>query len=365
MLVGGEDESHFDICAEYLNTDNDNEILTAIEFLSLHGRIYTKYKRLTFWEYPSSKTELNRVISDINKEAKTKNLPIHIDNNWEIELETYSKFKKDIDKYVIPISKYINSTTNYSNSDKNKDAEDREMRPESFISIKSIIKEDILLSEHKQFCSLVDSYLQSSLKESFLDNMKSWFKDKFDFIKELATIAKLKFEDLLILFKNTKVYKLFSLIGWSLTKVFELVKSGYKYYQKLIEEIHKFMASNKIVRWTTDNLEQLDKFLQSNPILKHLGGVAVAGLLLYLFFNVGSTGDIETDFGLDNVLYALQGHYNLASIFGGENGMKLITTLTMGMLGLSFPWSTSTTSGFISALIYTLGKITKSKIHKK
>lgn len=213
--------------------------------------------------------------------------------------------------------------------------------------------------DYKDYLSAVSLYEQEArriLEEGILDSISGAIKEKLDFIKELATISKMKLEDLVILFKNIKAYAFFKEIKFNLKKLWELLKAGYYAYDILHDKISGYASKNKIVYWTTEELKKLQAWLDAHPAIKKLFGVGLAGLLLYLWFNVGSTGNIDYDFDFSSILHALKGHFNLEDIFGGANGIKLLMVIVTGAIGLGFPFPSPTNVNFIIALLYTLGK---------
>ena len=56
---------------------------------------------------------------------------------------------------------------------------------------------------------------------------------KASFFSDVAAQAKLKLTDVIMLFKDSRVVKLFSAIGWSFKKLYGLLKTGYKVLKDL------------------------------------------------------------------------------------------------------------------------------------
>ena len=158
------------------------------------------------------------------------------------------------------------------------------------------------------------------------------------------------------------VFKMFSIIGWSFENLYKKLKQGYSLYKDFIQAIKDFIEKQSVVKWTQDKLLELDKFLQQHPKTKRIAGIALGALLIYIWFNITFTGDINNDFDIKSIIDAFLGKISLADIFGGVNGLAMITLLTTGLLfKLSFPWPGPSTIKFIFAIIFTLGK----KLHMK
>jgi hypothetical protein len=142
-----------------------------------------------------------------------------------------------------------------------------------------------------------------------------------------------------------------------------MVKNGYALVVDLRDRLAKFIADTPIVKTSTEIVKWIDKFLDLNPIVKKLGGVALAGVLLYIWFNLISfTGDPEFDFNLNDMWSALSNKVGFADIFGNESGIKMLTfVVTNTVFGLAFPYPGSSSTLFLGAIIYTLLKAVGKK----
>ena len=217
-------------------------------------------------------------------------------------------------------------------------------------------------SEYVLFEKYVNLYLQDRLDEF---SIPSAIKGKIDFIKQLAKETGYKIKDLFKVFLNKTVFKLFSLIGWSMTKLFGMIKAGYKVYQDLQKVIAEYIHSNKVVQWTVKELEKLDVFLSKHPKTKRVAGVAVAGLLIYIWLTMSFTGDALDDFDITMVFASLAGHATLSQVFGTPAGVKMLMLFVTGAVtGLTFPWGGSSLVKFSIAVVVTLAKMIKEKLHK-
>ena len=196
-----------------------------------------------------------------------------------------------------------------------------------------------------------------ALNEGILDRLTSGVKSKLDFIKTFASYAQMKLEDIVVLFKDSRVFKFFNAIRFNLATLWKYVKTGLDAYTKIQRAIAEYIAKTKIVKWTTEALDGLDKFLQAHPVIGRIGGVAVAGMLLYIWLNMSFTGDFKYDFDFADILAAIGGKYSLATIFGGTEGTRMLLLFATGMIGLSFPWPGPTHVKFAVALINGLRKL--------
>jgi len=190
-------------------------------------------------------------------------------------------------------------------------------------------------------------------------------REKIKFIKEFAIETGFKIKDLLVLFMEKSVFKLFQMIGWSFKSLFEMIKKGFTVYKDMQLAIADFIGKTKAVEWTKDKLIELDKFLKSHPKTKRIAGIAVAGLLVYIFLTMTFTGDFVDDFSIESVFLSLQGNYSLSEFFGTPQGIRVLLLLATGAItGLTFPWPGNNIIKFGIAILVTLAKFFRKKLSK-
>jgi hypothetical protein len=181
-------------------------------------------------------------------------------------------------------------------------------------------------------------------------------KEGWEFIKQLAKVVGFGLIEIAKLFLNKVIFNIFKFIGFSFTKLFDMVKSGYKYVTDLIDNLAKYIAQSPIVKKSTEIVGWIDAFLDKYPLFKKLGGVALAGILLYIWFNaISFTGDPEFDFNIEDMWKALSNKIGFVDVFGNENGVKMLTfILTNQIAGVTFPYPGASSVQFFGAIIYTL-----------
>ena len=151
----------------------------------------------------------------------------------------------------------------------------------------------------------------------------------------------------------------------SMAKLFSIVKAGFKAYKQVIKAIGEYMASTKVGRWTEDKLKDLDAFLAKHPKTKRIAGLAVAGILIYIWLNMTFTGNADYDFDMGDMIMALGGGFTLSTIFAGPDGMALLTLFATGVIGLSFPWPGPQHIQFVGAVLYGSAKLVGQKLRKE
>jgi hypothetical protein len=208
--------------------------------------------------------------------------------------------------------------------------------------------------DYELYVEAIHLHEDDTLNE-FVSAITGKLKKYYDFIKDLAEKAKIGVKDIAELLKNKGVFEFFKKIGFSIKRLFDLVRNGFKYYRDLQRAIAEYIAETKVVKWTAEKIKDLDEFLKRHPKTKRLVGIAVGAILLYIWLNMSFTGDFDYDFDQSTLISALMGNFSLTDIFTGPEGIKLLTLFITGSF-LSFPWPGPQTALFIVSLIYGLSK---------
>lgn len=219
--------------------------------------------------------------------------------------------------------------------------------------------------QYKEFCSFVKEYKLDS-EDAMLNELviPGKLKKIWSFLVELKDIVKVKIMDLAKLFLNKVVFKFFAKIKFSMSYLFKLVKKGFKAYKEVIKAIGDYISKTKVGRWTEDKLKDLDAFLAKHPKTKRIAGMAVAGILIYIWLNMTFTGNADYDFDMGDMILALGGGFTLSTLFAGPEGMALLTLFATGVIGLSFPWPGPQHFQFIGAILYGSAKLVGQKLRK-
>jgi hypothetical protein len=217
--------------------------------------------------------------------------------------------------------------------------------------------------QFQAFKSLMDDVCENGMLNEF--SIPTFLSKQYNFIKELASKIAINIKDIAKIFMNRVVFNFFSKIKWSVEYIFDLAKKGLGVYRDILGAISEYISKTKVGKWTEDKLRDLDNWLKNHPKIKRITGVAVAGLLIYIWFNMSFTGDFKYDFDMVDVFKALSGSFSLSQLFAGKDGIKLLLLFTTGVIGVSFPWPGPTSVKFLFSLVKSLANWVGVRLQKE
>lgn len=188
--------------------------------------------------------------------------------------------------------------------------------------------------------------------KGFTGRLKGAFTQFKEDIKEIAAQFKLSVADLIIAFKNRNLFAILKAFGFKLKLVVKAVTSATSLLRKGLMAVFEEIAQTGLFQKIEKGLVKTDELLKKYPILKRLTGIAVAGLLIYIWLNMTFIGDLDYDFNFGAIFQALSGNYSLQAIFGGGAGIMLAALFASGSV-VSAPWLGTTAANLILALLYT------------
>lgn len=179
-----------------------------------------------------------------------------------------------------------------------------------------------------------------------------------DFIKEISSAIGASIGSVVEMLKDSRVVRLFSKLNWSFEKLSNFLKRGYREFKELRDMVKDFGIEIGVrgTRWTSEQLKKLDDLIRNHPRAMRISGIALGSLMLFIWFNQAFIGDPDYDFDISEITDALSGRYSLADMFGGHDGLIMLTGLAMGVSGITYPWPGSTSMQFIASIIWTLAK---------
>jgi len=227
-------------------------------------------------------------------------------------------------------------------------------------------EQDIDLYEFNKAIQILEAFEIGLISESALGDLmgkvSGTIRKKIDFIKELASTTGNQLKDLLVMFKNTKVFEIFKVIGFSIKKLGAMLKKGIDAYNSIQDVLAKKIHELGGVQYIKKNLHKLDEFFKEHPVLKKIGGVAVAGLLVYIWLNMSFTPDLEYSMDFKDIIMSLSGNFSLADLFASPSGITMLIYLATGIVaGVSMPWPGGTLTQMVGGVLFSAWRLLDTK----
>jgi hypothetical protein len=217
------------------------------------------------------------------------------------------------------------------------------------------IGDDVDIS-YSLYCSIIENHLN----EGFLGDLK----DKAvqlavkilgpikDYIQKISEDLKVGILKVIEAFKQKSVFEFLKSIKFNLRIVLKsfneltsLIRNG---LFKVFEKISKTGVFKKL----RDGAIKIDEFLDQYPLIKKIGGLAVAAILIYMWLNMTFIGDLEYDFNWNDIIMAIAGKFSITDLFFSPSGLMLMTLFVTGPY-ISVPWLGSSIYNLCIALFYT------------
>lgn len=210
------------------------------------------------------------------------------------------------------------------------------------------------------YCGAIDSDI---LNEGFFDSLKDLklsgalvkvFKDLKSTMVDLSKQFGLGIKDIVIAFKNRDVFNLLKAVGFNIGILFKSINALSKAVRGGLFYVFTEISKSGMIKKIQSGAMKVDEILNKYPMLKKIGGIVVAGILLYVWLNMTFIGDLDFDFNFSDLVAALHGSFSIADLFASPSGLMMITLFGTGsMLGLSVPWLGKSVYNLTLAIVYT------------
>jgi cytidyltransferase-like protein len=191
-----------------------------------------------------------------------------------------------------------------------------------------------------------------------------------NFLKDWAKKSKQPFEKVKKTMTNKNTFSIAKLNDFSVDKIFENAKKGYKrastLFHHLPDKLAKKINNTKLMKEKDRLLKKADDFLQKHPKTKRIMMLGAGAAVTYMWTQMTFVGEPEYDFDLSGVAGAAAGTATLSDLFGGSQGAKFITLFATGkVMGLSFPYPGKNLAKFAVGITYGAYKLRKKKKEKE
>jgi hypothetical protein len=194
-----------------------------------------------------------------------------------------------------------------------------------------------------------------------------------NFLKDWSKKSKQPLDKVKKSMNNKNTFSIAKLNDFSVDKVFQSAKSGFKTYQKIInylpDKIAKGLEKTKFGEKKSEFLSKVDGYLDKNPGMKRIMGVAAGAAITYAWTKMTFVGDPEYDLDLSAAASAAAaGDYTMSDLFAGELGTKFLVLTAVGAAtGLSAPYTKilGNVGTFASGISFGAYRAVKKHISKK
>jgi hypothetical protein len=212
---------------------------------------------------------------------------------------------------------------------------------------------------YEEYVTILESY--DKLDESLIGLIPGIFQELKDTMQEIVEDFKVEMSDIIDALKNKEVFRLLKTIG------FRTALKAFRSFSKLISapvsRAFKELHDTKMFQSFRENRDTIREFLDRHPVIKKLSGIALAGLLLYIWFNMTFIGALQFDMDLSDVVDAIRGTYTIEHFLTSPDIVKYIVLFLTGFVGgFSVAWLGHSIYNLILAITYTFYKKNKPQL---
>lgn len=202
---------------------------------------------------------------------------------------------------------------------------------------------------YELICEGISDYVQK-----FTGIIQVVFSELKDYILELATNINIGYQELVKAFKDRSIFGLLKAVRFNLKLILTSIQRATGLIRRGILGVFQEIHDTGLFQEIKKGVVKLDDIIDRYPILKHVTGVIIAGLLIYIWLNMSFIGDASYDLDLSVVAGALVGKFSIAELFFTPSGMSMLALLALGVTtGIGAAWLGKSIYNLLLALIYT------------
>jgi hypothetical protein len=214
---------------------------------------------------------------------------------------------------------------------------------------------------YEQYENFLYLYSKRQLDESLLSILPGMFREIKKVLSEIVDEYKLDLNDIIEAIKNREFFKLVKIVGFSL--IIRTLKSFSKLIGSPIDRAFKELHETKMFLKFAKNKDLIKQFLDTHPILRKVTGIALAGLIIFIWLNMTFVGSLDFDMNLSVIPDVIKGLYTIEDFLCSYDLVKYTVLLFTGVVVvISCAWLGRTVYNLILAIIYTFFKKKNPKI---
>jgi hypothetical protein len=234
---------------------------------------------------------------------------------------------------------------------------------------------------YEVYCSVLDNMSRPDNQQIAFDfslpvGLLKAFGDLKAHLTEIANEFKVGFAEVIKAFKQKDVFALLKGLGFNIKGLWKAIHTFTALVPKGLFKIFDSLIKSGAIDKLKAGTIKIDDLLHAHPLLTRLGGLAIAGLLVWIWLSMSFTGNPQFDLNLGTIIDAFHGNFNLTDLFLSPDGLTMLTLLGTGMFtSIGVAWLGANLANLLLAFIFTgahklhdsglVAKMTKVIQHKK
>lgn len=208
---------------------------------------------------------------------------------------------------------------------------------------------------YEQYSNMINCIAQNRVDENIYymtDKLTKIYRRAERDFKRIKKMSNLSMAAITMAFLNPDVYNIWRAFKYSFSFIYDAVFEFAKLVKFGLFDALQDISNNKLVEKLEKGIVKADDLIRQYPVLKDLSGVALAGMMIYMWLNMTFIGNFKYDMNLKNVAKALSGSYTFADFIQSMDGKSMLVLFSTGAI-ISFPWLGITLGNLVLALMYT------------
>lgn len=207
---------------------------------------------------------------------------------------------------------------------------------------------------------MYSEYLGSVLNENVFNTIKDRVTETAlkvlrpirEFVVNVANDFNVGISKVVEAFRNRSIFDFLKAIRFNFRSILRALKDLTGLVRQGILGIFERLAKSNMIERIRSGVSKIDDFFDEYPLLRKVAGIAIAGILIYIWLNMTFIGDFDYDFNWADIIAAFAGSFTLVDLFLSPAGLMMITLFVTGPF-ISVPWLGASTYNLIVALFYT------------
>jgi hypothetical protein len=193
-----------------------------------------------------------------------------------------------------------------------------------------------------------------NIKNLLTGGLNKIFNEIKMFTEKISKELNIGISEVIKAFKDRNVFNILKSFGFAFKKILKCVNIFTTLIKQGILGIFDEIVKTKTFQKIKSGAIKVDELLNRYPLLKRLTGIAMAGLLLWMWLNMTFIGDLDYDFNFGDIINAISGNFSIEQLFFSSSGLMLITLFGVGnFMGISFPWLGKSVFNLMMGISYT------------